>query len=375
MKPRLVFVHGIGGPRDAAADLDEWLRAVASGARAAGHGGRISGLTGGWAADARFAYYGDLFRTAGSQGSGGGPGDDEDDAVLAELLLEAVDGRLADPDAPLSAAETRALRHARTQLAPPPGAQGAGAPARRVVNAVTTLLAVPGIRALGGWLSARTTAGMLGQVARYLNRAEPDATGTTLDRRVRARVADCLDPDGPNIVVAHSLGTVVALETLHEITYGTADGTRTADGAGTADGTRTADGAGTAGGAGTADGTRTPAGSPDGVPAGRRRPDVPLFVTLGSPLGIRSAVQPRVRPHPLATPASVGRWLNFWDRDDLVAARPHLETFVRPNAAAVVPASRRVDSDGAWVHPAAKYLAQPAVAGPLVEALTTLAER
>lgn len=332
MKPRLVFVHGIGGPRDATADLDEWLRAVAAGASAAGHRARVSGLTGGWAADIRFAYYGDLFRLAGSQGSGGGPGEDQDDEVLAELLLEAVDERLADPDAPLSSAETRALRHARTQLAPPAGAQGAGAPARRVVNAVTTLLAVPGVRALGGWLSARTTAGMLGQVARYLNRAEPDAAGATLDRRIRARVADCLDPEGPNIVVAHSLGTVVALETLHELAH------------------------------------------PTGA-APERRPEVPLLITLGSPLGIRTAVQPRVRPHPLTTPACVGRWLNFWDRDDLVAARPHLEGFVRPNAAAVLPASRRVDSDGAWVHPAAKYLAQPAVAGPLVEALTTFAER
>lgn len=337
MKPRLVFVHGIGAPRDAAADLDEWLRALAAGAGLAGHSAHVSGLTGGWAADARFAYYGDLFRIAGAQGTGsgggtggtGGPGKEDDETLANALLLEAVDARLAaatDPDAGLSAAEARALRHARTQLAPPAGAQGAGAPARRVVNAVTTLLAVPGVRSMGGWLSARTTVGMLGQVARYLNRAEPDATGATLDQRIRARVADCLDPEGPNIVVAHSLGTVVALETLHETRNG-------------------------------------------------RHPDVPLLITLGSPLGIRTAVQPRVRPHPLATPASVGRWLNFWDRDDLVAARPHLEDFVRPNAAAVLPASRRVDSDGAWVHPAAKYLAQPAVAGPLVEALTTLGER
>ncbi|MFI8521244.1 alpha/beta hydrolase [Streptomyces sp. NPDC085481] len=317
MKPRLVFVHGIGGPRDAVADLDEWLRAVAAGAGAAGHSAHVSGLTGGWAADARFAYYGDLFRTAGAQGSGAAPGEDGDDEMLAELLLEAVDERLADPGLP--PAEARALRHARTQLAPPGGAQGAGAPARRVVNAVTSLLAVPGVRSAGGWLSARVTAGMLGQVARYLNRAEPDGA-TTLDQRIRARVADCLDPDGPNVVVAHSLGTVVALETLHE-----------------------------------------------------QRADVPLLITLGSPLGIRTAVQPRVRPNPLATPASVGRWLNFWDRDDIVAARPRLESFVRPNATAVAPASRRVDSDGAWVHPAAKYLAQPAVAGPLVEALTSLA--
>ncbi|MFJ7068449.1 alpha/beta hydrolase [Streptomyces sp. NPDC101115] len=326
MKPRLVFVHGIGAPRDAAAELDEWLRAVAAGARAAGHSAQVSALTGGWAADARFAYYGDLFRTAGAQGGGTTPGGpagatrEPDDELLAALLLEAVDERLADPD-PLSPVEAHALRAARVRLAPPAGAQGAGASGRRVVNAVTSLLAVPGLRSLGGWLTARVTAGMLGQVARYLNRAEPDG-GTTLDQRIRARVAASLDADGPNIVVAHSLGTVVALETLHEHAV-----------------------------------------------------DVPLFVTLGSPLGIRGAVMPRVRPHPLGTPGAVGRWLNFWDRDDLVAARPRLEDFVRSNAAAVVPASRRVDSDGAWVHPAAKYLAQPAVAGPLVEALTTLAER
>ncbi|MFG2116015.1 alpha/beta hydrolase [Streptomyces sp. NPDC048718] len=326
MKPRLVFVHGIGGPRDAAADLDEWLRAVAEGARAAGHGDRISALTGGWAADARFAYYGDLFHAAGAQGGPAGaaaPGEagDQDDELLAALLLEAVEARLADPDLP--AAEAAALRHARTRLEPPPAAQGVGAPARRVVGAVTSLLAVPGLRTAGGWLTARATAGLLGQVARYLNRAESDGT-TTLDQRIRARVAESLAPDGPTIVVAHSLGTVVALETLHEH---------------------------------------------------RGALDVPLFVTLGSPLGIRTAVHPRVRPHPLGTPESVGRWLNFWDRDDLVAARPLLEDFVRPNAGAVVPRSRRVDSDGAWVHPAAKYLAQPAVAGPLVEALTTHAGR
>ncbi|MFF8597927.1 alpha/beta hydrolase [Streptomyces sp. NPDC015232] len=328
MKPRLVFVHGIGAPRDAAADLDEWLRAVAAGARAAGHSAQVSALTAGWAADARFAYYGDLFRTAGAQGTGahaaGGPGDSPDDALLAELLREAVEERLAGP-APLTPAEDAALRAARTRLAPPAGAQGAGAAARRVVNAVTSLLAVPGLRLVGGRLSARATLGMLGQVARYLNRAESDGT-TTLDQRIRARVADCLDPHGPNVVVAHSLGTVVALETLHE------------------------------------------------QAAGEHPVDVPLFVTLGSPLGIRTAVGPRVRPH-LGTPDNVGRWLNFWDRDDLVAARPRLEDFVKPNASAVAPVSHRVDSDGLWVHPAATYLAQPAVAGPLVEALTTLAER
>ncbi|GGQ19731.1 alpha/beta hydrolase [Streptomyces roseolilacinus] len=322
MKPRLVFVHGIGGPRDAAADLEEWLRAAAHGARAAGHGGRLSGLTGGWAADARFAYYGDLFRTPGSQGTGGSAGsrtDRQDDELVAELLLEAVDDRLAGP-AP-AADEARVLRHARTQLAPPGGAQGVGAPGRHVVNALTTLMALPGLRSTGGWLSARLTAGTLGQVARYLNRGEPGDGGETLDVRIRRRVAACLDGDGPTVVVAHSLGTVVALETLHA-----------------------------------------------------HRGEVPLLITLGSPIGTRTAVLPRVRPQPPRAPACVGRWLNFWDRDDLVAARPRLEDVVLPNASSVGPVSSRVDSDGAWVHPAAKYLAQAAVAGPLIEALTAAAE-
>jgi pimeloyl-ACP methyl ester carboxylesterase len=320
MRPRLVFVHGIGGPRDAGAELQEWLRALAHGARAAGHGGSVSGLTGGWAADARFAYYGDLFRTSESQGAGGAvgtPGGRDDEELVVRLLLEAVDGRLADPD--VAPHEARVLAHARAQLVPPGGAQGLGAPGRHAANALTTLLALPGLRSAGGWLSGRATIGVLGQVARYLNRGEPEG-GVTLDARIRGRVAECLDDDGPTVVVAHSLGTVVALETLHA-----------------------------------------------------HRGEVPLLITLGSPLGTRTAVLPRVRPQPVSAPACVGRWLNFWDRDDIVAARPRLEEFVRANASSVRPVSGRVDSDGAWVHPAARYLAQAAVAGPLVEALTAAA--
>ncbi|WP_308407699.1 alpha/beta hydrolase [Streptomyces somaliensis] len=286
------------------------------------HGDRLSGLTGGWAADTRFAYYGDLFRTPGSQGTGAAAPADrasgQDGGLVAGLLLEAVDERLADPAT--APEEARVLRHARTQLAPPGGAQGAGAPGRHVVNALTTLMALPGLRSAGGWLSARLTAGALGQVARYLNRGEPGEDGTPLDARIRRRVAACLDDDGPTVVVAHSLGTVVALETLHA-----------------------------------------------------HRGEVPLLVTLGSPMGTRTAVLPRVRPQPPSAPACVGRWLNFWDRDDIVAARPRLEDFVLPNASSVRPVSSRVDSDGAWVHPAAKYLAQAAVAGPLVEALAAAA--
>ena len=122
------------------------------------------------------------------------------------------------------------------------------------------------------------------------------------------------------MVVAHSLGTVVSFETLHEHTG-----------------------------------------------------DIPLWVTLGSPLALRSVVWPKLRPEPRTTPPQVRRWLNYWDRDDIVATRPILENSFLPNADGVLPDSYRVDSDGVRVHAAVKYLAKADVAGPVVEALQTLA--
>jgi pimeloyl-ACP methyl ester carboxylesterase len=317
MKPRLVFVHGIGGPRDADAELDAWLRALADGARAAGHSRRVLDLVQGWAADARFAYYGDLFDTRGAQGATGGPGSDEETQLVGEWLLEALDERLAETG---TDEEVRLLRHARAQLVPEGVSQGLGEVGRHVLNAANTLLSLPGLRTFGGWAGAGLMVLQLRQVARYLRRAEPDEKGLTLDARIRRRVEEALDPAGPTLVVAHSLGTVVSLETLHA-----------------------------------------------------HRGRVPLLVTLGSPMGMRTVVQPRVRPQPLRVPGSVDRWLNFWDRDDFIAGRPRLEKFVRPNDRSVLPVTRRVDSDGVWVHPAAKYLAQPAVAGPVVEAIEAAA--
>ncbi|MHA5052212.1 alpha/beta hydrolase [Streptomyces sp. SD15] len=315
MKPRLVFVHGIGGPRDPVAELDAWLRALADGARAAGHSRRVLDLLRGWAADARFAYYGDLFGVPQAQGAAS-DGEDEADLV-GELLLEALDERLAEPAAD---DEARALRRARAQLVPEGGAQGPGAVARQVLTAANTLLSLPGLRTFGGWASAGLMVGQLRQVARYLRRGERDEEGLTLDARIRRRVEQNLDASGPTLVVAHSLGAVVSLETLHG-----------------------------------------------------HRGRVPLLVTLGSPIGMSAAVRPRIRPQPLQVPGPVERWLNFWDRDDLIAARPRLERVVRANDRSVLPVTRRVDSDGVWVHPAATYLAQPAVAGPVVEAIETAA--
>ncbi|MET7988479.1 alpha/beta hydrolase [Streptomyces sp. NPDC005281] len=312
MKPRLVFVHGIGGPRNPTAELDLWLRALADGARDAGHASRVLDLIQGWAADTRFAYYGDLFRDAQAQG-GTSTADDDEAVFVREMLTAAVTERLEDPT---HGEEIPVLRHAQAQLGPRGAPQGPGSVARQVLGAANTLLSVPGLRSFGGWASARLMVGHLRQVARYLGRGEPNVEGLTLDTRIRRRLERELDTGGPTIVVAHSLGTVVALETLAAY-----------------------------------------------------QGDVPLLVTLGSPMGMRAAVGLRMRPQPLRVPGSVGRWLNFWDRDDLVAVRPILEKTVSPNARRVLPRSRRVDSDGISVHPAVKYLAQARVAGPVVEQL------
>ncbi|TGB15638.1 alpha/beta hydrolase [Streptomyces sp. MZ04] len=317
MTTRLVFVHGVGGPRDTAAELGEWLRALTDGARAAGHSRRAPHLLHGGAVDVRFAYYGDLFTDDQAQGTTTSYDDASHAASLVALMLEAVDEHMAEAE---DAYEARVLLRARTQLAPEGDQQGAGDVLRQALNAANTLLAMPGLRKLGGWASDRLMVHQLGQVRRYLTRAAPDRAGLGLDQRIRERVTRELDPSGPTVVVAHSLGTVVAFEALHDH-----------------------------------------AGS------------VPLLVTLGSPIGMRTAVRSRMRPQPLSVPAAVGGWLNFWDRDDFIVGRPQLEKCVDRNAAAVLPVSRRVDSDGLWVHPAAKYLAAPGVAGPVIEALEAAA--
>ncbi|MFI0936221.1 alpha/beta hydrolase [Streptomyces sp. NPDC021019] len=314
MRPRLVFVHGVGRPRDAETVMEEWLPALADGARAAGHSRRAVELLDGEAVDLRCASYGDLFPAPGAPARGpAAPDDPAEDEALQDMLLDVVDERLAATE---DDHEARLLRQARNKLAPTGEQQGAGDIVRRLSAAANALFALPGLRTLGGWVSAGAMLSDLRQVRWYLARKHVDDAGTSIDQRIRARIAAEIDPVGPTVVVAHSLGTVVAFETLH-----------------------------------------------------RQSAQVPLLVTLGSPLGMRTAVHPRLRPQPVRTPGGVARWLNFWDRDDFVTGGTGLERCIAPNDSQVVPESRRVDSDGLYVHPAATYLAQPAVAGPLVEAL------
>ena len=96
------------------------------------------------------------------------------------------------------------------------------------------------------------------QVDAYLNRPH-------ITKAVDDIVAPFFKP-GPLVIVSHSLGTIVSYRLLRQTNFA----------------------------------------------------DLPLFVTLGSPLGI-NAVKDCIRPPKLAQPAQVGHWLNGVDKRDFVA--------------------------------------------------------
>ncbi|MFB6500967.1 MULTISPECIES: hypothetical protein [unclassified Streptomyces] len=319
-----MFVHGIGGLRDAERELAGWTGALADGMRAAGHTALAERLTTTDADRCAFVSYADLFSPPEAQGGGGATAEGDAGEILEDLLVELVAALAAEhsaTEAPHDGAwrnRERILAHARAEAGTSGQAQGGLSALRRALNVATTLMALKPWGGVARWATPKLMVGDLAQVSRYLARGEKDASGLTLDRRVRNRLHEALG-DAPAVVVAHSLGTVVALEALHE-----------------------------------------------------HRAATPLLVTLGSPLSMRTVVRPRLLPQPPRTPERVDRWLNFWDKDDIIAVRPLLERDVAANAAGVLPRSSRVDSDGVWVHSAGKYLAQAAVAGPVAEALLSV---
>ncbi|MFB6931278.1 hypothetical protein [Streptomyces chartreusis] len=315
--PQLVFVHGIGGLRDAKAERQQWLRALATGVRAAGRAELVSALTQGWLADVRFADYSDLFNAPGAQGGAlGGELDPSDEQILSGLL-EAMLDELAEQYPPGSGTrDARSIEQARHQLdAVSSGgrAQGVGEFGRRLVAVTTTLLQLPGLRQGAQWAGGQAFAMHLSQVARYLNRHGDRAA---LGAAIRSRVLEGLDPTRPLVVVSHSLGTVVAYEALHEY-----------------------------------------------------EGPVALWVTLGSPLALGGVVLQRLVPRPPSCPEGVGAWHNFWDRNDVVVGRPRLAGWIAPSGRGVKAETAPVKSGGLWTHTATKYLEHAEVAGPIAEAL------
>jgi len=140
------------------------------------------------------------------------------------------------------------------------------------------------------------------EVATYL-------TDQAKRERVRQAVADTIRRNRPRVVVAHSLGSVVAYETFWA------------------------------------------------------HPDLEadLLVTLGSPLGMRGVVFERLLPAPIngrgERPKGVRRWVNIADKDDIAAIPPSLA-----GCFTGIDAEELVNLDWIDFHTAEKYLGCKALA-------------
>ena len=285
---RVVAVHGINntysGPRSMAA---EWVPALLDGADLAGKWGLLDPV------DICCAFYGDVFRRAGRPLSGEGAG------VLGP---EDVDG---DAEAGLLHAWWQAAAESDPGVVPP-GVRTLG-PARGVQAA---LAALAGSRFLAG-TSERLLILWLRQVRAYF-------TDPELREEIQQRFCTTVGPD-TEVVVAHSLGSVVAYEALYA----------------------------------------HPAWGVRGL------------VTLGSPLGIRNVILDRLQPTPQQVagswqatwPPQLSSWANIADRADFVALVKRLGPVFGERVADVQ------ISNGVRMHQVARYLTAAETGAAIAEAL------
>ncbi|GAA0941662.1 hypothetical protein GCM10009560_53770 [Nonomuraea longicatena] len=143
------------------------------------------------------------------------------------------------------------------------------------------------------------------EVATYL-------TDARRREQAQAVVASAVRRNRPQVVIAHSLGSVVAYETFWS------------------------------------------------------NPDlkVELLITLGSPLGMRNVIFERLLPTPIdgrgERPAGVGRWVNIADKHDIAAIPPLLD-----GSFAGVDEEHLVNLDWIDFHTAGKYLGCQAISAHL----------
>jgi len=153
----------------------------------------------------------------------------------------------------------------RMTQAPPPDDEEEGEEQPGMVKALPT-----------EWLRRQVTQAVtklfIHDVATYFFDADRRAE---IDSRLEAKLALA---NGPLVLVSHSLGTVISYEVLHRLA---------------------------------------------------NQVQVPLWITLGSPLGMGEVQDQIVRPPQV--PTSVDRWLNFADRRDLVALDPDLANDFTPS--------------------------------------------
>ncbi|MFE5757658.1 hypothetical protein ACFQ7I_28800 [Streptomyces massasporeus] len=299
----VVLVHGIAQEQKSADLLEsEWLPALTGGVRTALGDVTAEAFKVLASRDCRMAFYGDLFLTSDVQGSREAGVDRRQAALVEALAMEWLERAALRS----SRARNRALAQhelAAMQLAAEEvDVQGPHALARPLLQA---LARVPWFASLG-----------VGFASRFVIRALRQVTSYFTDEEIREacidRVLSRIGPD-TRVVIAHSLGTVVAYEALH-----------------------------------------------------RSAASLPLLITLGSPLGLRTVVYERLRPQPPAVPSIVRQWINAADRDDLVAADLDLRAALEDKTG-VVQDCLIVDN-GSRPHDATHYLSKKELAGSVAGA-------
>ena len=306
----IVLVHGIAQEQKSADTLEEeWLPDLAGGVRTAGFpeiADRLyrlrSGPTG---IDTRMAFYGDLFLRSHQQGrdqQGLEPDElSRPEQALAEQLAMEWTARAAS-----RSTDEKSRRAASQELAQlqqtEAEEEGARAAARSAIN---SLARIRWFAPFGMGFAARFVIRSLTQVTRYLSDDE-------LREQVLARVHALLTP-GTQVLIGHSLGSVVAFEAAHRFDH-----------------------------------------------------PLPLLITMGCPLGLRTVVYERVRPQPPRFPPAVHRWVNIADRNDIVAAEPDLTPLFGSTAppGAVLEGGYTVNC-GAKPHHADFYLTKAQVGRPI----------
>jgi len=242
---RLVFVHGRAQEHKVAEELKgEWIAAWKAGLAEAGQQPPD--------VEIKFPYYGDtLFDLASGSTS------------VADVIVKGPDDTPIDPER--DEFIIKVLRETLVQVAGPAvvDASDTAVNAKGPLNWnwVQSILEkvdqhIPGV-------SAASIAVATNDVYQYL---ENPGVRDTIDSGVRAALTN----QRPMVVVAHSLGTVVAYNLLRR--EGQAQGW-----------------------------------------------NVPLFMTLGSPLGV-TAIKRKLSP--IKHPTCVGRWVNAFDKRDVVSLHP-----------------------------------------------------
>ena len=282
----ILCIHGIGQQlKGEEIVATEWRAALRDGMKLAGAESEELPSD----RDIAVAFYGDLFREKDTKGF---------DAPY----------QLVDIDEGFETDLVRAWLHAAETSSPPTGGAEVDVGLKSGWQRETVQrLAVALLRnRFFAALSERLFVGALKQVTRYFTDADTR-------RAVRLRFAAQLDYD-TRLVIAHSLGSVVAYEALCEL----------------------------------------------------KSEVVPNFITLGSPLGLPNLIFHRLEPTPInnkgAWPVDVASWTNISDRHDIVAAVKAL--------APLFPGVRDLQvSNEALAHDASPYLTAKATGGAIREAL------